>query len=160
MVRRPARSTRPDTLVPYTTLFRSRGRGGGGRSFRTGSRRSLRASCRPAQDAADEKRPPPGEARMQFLDLPHVGRAPEAEQERAGGVLRRQQQPSRGQRRLVRPSALPLPVGPFCPLVPPLSSPPSAPLHPLSPFVPPVSHPVHPSSPVSPFRYFFFISFF
>src|SRR3546814_16462124 len=26
MIRRPPRSTRPDTLFPYTTLFRSRGR--------------------------------------------------------------------------------------------------------------------------------------
>src|SRR3546814_14527036 len=28
MIRRPPRSTRTDTLFPYTTLFRSRGRGG------------------------------------------------------------------------------------------------------------------------------------
>src|SRR3546814_14865567 len=33
MVRRPPRSTRTDTLFPYTTLFRSdRGRGDGGRA--------------------------------------------------------------------------------------------------------------------------------
>src|SRR3546814_17398872 len=29
MIRRPPRSTRTDTLFPYTTLFRSRGDGGG-----------------------------------------------------------------------------------------------------------------------------------
>src|SRR3546814_7564470 len=29
MIRRPPRSTRTDTLFPYTTLFRSRRRGGG-----------------------------------------------------------------------------------------------------------------------------------
>src|SRR3546814_18394045 len=28
MIRRPPRSTRTDTLVPYTTLFRARGEGG------------------------------------------------------------------------------------------------------------------------------------
>src|SRR3546814_16373252 len=31
MIRRPPRSTRTDTLFPYTTLFRSRGGGRGGR---------------------------------------------------------------------------------------------------------------------------------
>src|SRR3546814_4593054 len=30
MIRRPPRSTRTDTLVPYTTLFRSEGHGGSG----------------------------------------------------------------------------------------------------------------------------------
>src|SRR3546814_6368123 len=30
MIRRPPRSTRTDTLFPYTTLFRSPGHGGGG----------------------------------------------------------------------------------------------------------------------------------
>src|SRR3546814_5469607 len=35
MIRRPPRSTRTDTLFPYTTLFRSRGR----RDFRYGSYR-------------------------------------------------------------------------------------------------------------------------
>src|SRR3546814_13089318 len=31
MIRRPPRSTRTDTLFPYTTLFRSRGAAGAGR---------------------------------------------------------------------------------------------------------------------------------
>src|SRR3546814_19387326 len=39
MIRRPPRSTRTDTLFPYTTLFRSR-------------RRRRRASCRPTPSAA------------------------------------------------------------------------------------------------------------
>src|SRR3546814_8100361 len=44
MIRRPPRSTRTDTLFPYTTLFRSRGgRGGGIR--RAPHRRSLRRDC-------------------------------------------------------------------------------------------------------------------
>src|SRR3546814_7134403 len=43
MIRRPPRSTRTDTLFPYTTLFRSRGRGARGR----GSSRSARSAARP-----------------------------------------------------------------------------------------------------------------
>src|SRR3546814_3028058 len=34
MIRRPPRSTRTDTLFPYTTLFRSPGAGGAGRGIR------------------------------------------------------------------------------------------------------------------------------
>src|SRR3546814_3599582 len=45
MIRRPPRSTRTDTLFPYTTLFRSRrprgGRGHGG----TASAKGSRAAC-------------------------------------------------------------------------------------------------------------------
>src|SRR3546814_6134608 len=37
MIRRPPRSTRTDTLFPYTTLFRS----GGGREAEAGDRRQL-----------------------------------------------------------------------------------------------------------------------
>src|SRR3546814_11535888 len=52
MVRRPPRSTRTDTLFPYTTLFRSgrRGRAGGGGAVadqpavRTRSRRAIAAA--------------------------------------------------------------------------------------------------------------------
>src|SRR3546814_17979792 len=49
MIRRPPRSTRTDTLFPYTTLFRSRGgRGGLGRSissFALGAQRGACAHC-------------------------------------------------------------------------------------------------------------------
>src|SRR3546814_2178435 len=38
MIRRPPRSTRTDTLFPYTTLFRSGGRNGGRRCSRFGPR--------------------------------------------------------------------------------------------------------------------------
>src|SRR3546814_1081765 len=38
MIRRPPRSTRTDTLFPYTTLFRSAARGGGRRSHRRRTR--------------------------------------------------------------------------------------------------------------------------
>src|SRR3546814_5699624 len=52
MIRRPPRSTRTDTLFPYTTLFRSRsgGRGSGGGS---------RASSPPAGGAGRAGRRPP-----------------------------------------------------------------------------------------------------
>src|SRR3546814_6870199 len=40
MIRRPPRSTRTDTLFPYTTLFRSDG--GGGRARGRGGRRRVR----------------------------------------------------------------------------------------------------------------------
>src|SRR3546814_1827794 len=48
MIRRPPRSTRTDTLFPYTTLFRSRGRGSAERTSeswreRTRSRRPVRS---------------------------------------------------------------------------------------------------------------------
>src|SRR3546814_16619330 len=39
MIRRPPRSTRTDTLFPYTTLFRSRGEGGDGPALRLVARR-------------------------------------------------------------------------------------------------------------------------
>src|SRR3546814_5229191 len=51
MIRRPPRSTRTDTLFPYTTLFRSRGRRGRSPDLRRGCRgrspawRGLQASC-------------------------------------------------------------------------------------------------------------------
>src|SRR3546814_6659396 len=38
MIRRPPRSTRTDTLFPYTTLFRSHRRRDGGRAGRGGAR--------------------------------------------------------------------------------------------------------------------------
>src|SRR3546814_3126668 len=52
MIRRPPRSTRTDTLFPYTTLFRSRpgaGRGGSGRDEAPGhpaARHGLLRTCR------------------------------------------------------------------------------------------------------------------
>src|SRR3546814_2085902 len=55
MIRRPPRSTRTDTLVPYTTLFRSTGAGGGRRrpavlrdSRRSGTGRKAAGDCRTA----------------------------------------------------------------------------------------------------------------
>src|SRR3546814_17494522 len=48
MIRRPPRSTRTDTLFPYTTLFRSR--------------RSDRGSCAPARSARRAGRPPSSRA--------------------------------------------------------------------------------------------------
>src|SRR3546814_7717909 len=46
MIRRPPRSTRTDTLVPYTTLFRSSDRGGAERIFALGAQPGGRAARR------------------------------------------------------------------------------------------------------------------
>src|SRR3546814_10370868 len=45
MMRRPPRSTRTDTLFPYTTLFRSRRAGSGGYGRRSRSRRDAAESA-------------------------------------------------------------------------------------------------------------------
>src|SRR3546814_2603734 len=56
MIRRPPRSTRTDTLFPYTTLFRSRRRGnnGSGRGCRRAARRQ---AFRAASHASADRRP-------------------------------------------------------------------------------------------------------
>src|SRR3546814_3337666 len=55
MIRRPPRSTRTDTLFPYTTLFRSRrGRAGQGRGRRHAGDRRCRGQGE--QDAEDHHR--------------------------------------------------------------------------------------------------------
>src|SRR3546814_7985503 len=54
MILRPAKSTRTDTLVPYTTLFRSRGR----RTAAT-NRRSCRTASRNGRATAARTSPPP-----------------------------------------------------------------------------------------------------
>src|SRR3546814_5254306 len=46
MIRRPPRSTRTDTLFPYTTLFRSAGAGAWARRLDACARRSGRARAR------------------------------------------------------------------------------------------------------------------
>src|SRR3546814_5921445 len=56
MIRRPPRSTRTDTLFPYTTLFRSYSRIGGGQTH--GGRKS-------AQSMASISGPDPGRAGVQ-----------------------------------------------------------------------------------------------
>src|SRR3546814_8700312 len=48
MIRRPPRSTRTDTLFPYTTLFRSRHRQAGGHPHRLPPRTPPRLGRRPA----------------------------------------------------------------------------------------------------------------
>src|SRR3546814_18891836 len=47
MIRRPPRSTRTDTLFPYTTLFRSPGQGGAARDFDTRATPAARTGNRP-----------------------------------------------------------------------------------------------------------------
>src|SRR3546814_2510272 len=53
MIRRPPRSTRTDTLFPYTTLFRSRGAGKGHRDRRVPARRRRRSDR--AQAGGDDR---------------------------------------------------------------------------------------------------------
>src|SRR3546814_2729288 len=45
MIRRPPRSTRTDTLFPYTTLFRSRARGSSSRRARVEDRAEKHHQC-------------------------------------------------------------------------------------------------------------------
>src|SRR3546814_14951102 len=77
MIRRPPRSTRPDTLFPYTTLFRSR-RGEAGARCRL---RQLqpRPDVRPARpDAGDGRtrhRARTGAEADARVALPEIGRA-------------------------------------------------------------------------------------
>src|SRR3546814_3951632 len=71
MIRLPPRSTRTDTLFPYTTLFRSRqspvhARGGGGPSR---SRGRIPSHARPEQPCPRDRAPPT--ARRDSLDARH-----------------------------------------------------------------------------------------
>src|SRR3546814_19732980 len=103
MIRRPPRSTRTDTLFPYTTLFRSRRRGegrvrgGGGRGDRARGARSARLRdlqhrrrCRPGDRGAGQagarleyllfaviSEPPDDSIWLEItLGAPEIGRAP------------------------------------------------------------------------------------
>src|SRR3546814_9717180 len=63
MIRRPPRSTRTDTLFPYTTLFRSAGRGGDERRGQAVERTVVDP---PAElDAVDDVAPLVGAAHLQ-----------------------------------------------------------------------------------------------
>src|SRR3546814_4042441 len=54
MIRRPPRSTRTDTLFPYTTLFRSRGEQGGQQGERPITEMNRRPGQRPQPDEGQE----------------------------------------------------------------------------------------------------------
>src|SRR3546814_13423897 len=54
MIRRPPRSTRTDTLFPYTTLFRSGGSAGGKKSGGSSSAKRAKTQVDEAAKAADE----------------------------------------------------------------------------------------------------------
>src|SRR3546814_15737490 len=71
MIRRPPRSTRTDTLFPYTTLFRSAGPGAGGGAGRL--RHPGRGRC---HQLARAKVAAPGPARAAITRLPWVGATP------------------------------------------------------------------------------------
>src|SRR3546814_13605421 len=86
MIRRPPRSTRTDTLVPYTTLFRSRSNFGGRagrRRFALNRRRKI-WQCEQTNDAQTDKhkkctldaagRDDPGQEEEIGRNQPHVGR--------------------------------------------------------------------------------------
>src|SRR3546814_10819313 len=61
MIRRPPRSTRTDTLFPYTTLFRSSPQDAGGRCHSFAGRISLAGKCpRTAESDAASRRSQPG----------------------------------------------------------------------------------------------------
>src|SRR3546814_14668741 len=57
MIRRPPRSTRTDTLFPYTTLFRSRPPGDAGDDRRGVDRRSVRRRARTRAAFRPDRRP-------------------------------------------------------------------------------------------------------
>src|SRR3546814_9368597 len=83
MIRRPPRSTRTDTLFPYTTLFRSdfanyRGRHGGDFADRPGeTRRAYRQDGRAARRRLSEKSPrPAGRVRKPARRVEALNRSP------------------------------------------------------------------------------------
>src|SRR3546814_5976231 len=88
MIRRPPRSTRTDTLFPYTTLFRSRGRGGDRRRCRGGRRRRRVPGVPP--------RPRQGALRRPELPAAGLGARParEAEGAASGGAGRSEEHTS------------------------------------------------------------------
>src|SRR3546814_9672017 len=65
MIRRPPRSTRTDTLFPYTTLFRSAGRAATPRRRSSGKRSSPKANPdgRSARRRSSRRNPPSGRTR-------------------------------------------------------------------------------------------------
>src|SRR3546814_969418 len=72
MIRRPPRSTRTDTLLPYTTLFRSEGPPHGRRARGRLSRRGRDSSpvgggCSPPPRGFEARRPRPGSGRRGAL---------------------------------------------------------------------------------------------
>src|SRR3546814_10459772 len=97
MIRRPPRSTRTDTLFPYTTLFRSRQRGTQDRTRRRGSAGLARR--RSGEGRADRSQLPPRGPADQASDL----RRPRIEPRRRVacrgrrlGAARHRRGPSRG----------------------------------------------------------------
>src|SRR3546814_5329061 len=90
MIRRPPRSTRTDTLFPYTTLFRSTGQrgrlgrrdGGLRRGLNRRERRIPRAAGRRGGTA---RRLDPGFRRPRRRDLPHLLRRISTSGEVGGG---------------------------------------------------------------------------
>src|SRR3546814_674828 len=82
MIRRPPRSTRTDTLFPYTTLFRCRGGGvqqprAGGPGQQAGPSHRPRAGGVPRQRPAAHRRPPqPGDRGRPRLPQRQRSRAP------------------------------------------------------------------------------------
>src|SRR3546814_7917321 len=85
MIRRPPRSTRTDTLVPYTTLFRSWA--DQCRTGHQGSRRSLVGADLGPQPARQDlcRRHPVGQSRGTLLQ--DTGRSPHVRPDREGALL-------------------------------------------------------------------------
>src|SRR3546814_6243480 len=81
MIRRPPRSTRPDTLFPYTTLFRSRDRGAG----RPGPAQALRHLCLRAAGLAAART-----AQAARREIGHLRKADREREDQPGLKLPRQ----------------------------------------------------------------------
>src|SRR3546814_8184744 len=92
MIRRPPRSTRTDTLFPYTTLFRSAGRIPVGRSPRR--RRSERAASPPPRYASRYRSSSLLEARLDPVLLPAQRRIDFAQFEREREIRRSEEHTS------------------------------------------------------------------
>src|SRR3546814_10025901 len=89
MIRRPPRSTRTDTLFPYTTLFRSQGAQGAGRQ-QGGPGGVARRLQRLRQGAHGQERRPAGASRRAGL----LRRGRPEEMTRAGARIRSEEHTS------------------------------------------------------------------
>src|SRR3546814_19008442 len=73
MIRRPPRSTRTDTLFPYTTLFRSEQAAFNGRRDPSGDRNRLFTNARHSQNTYASTSPPTFWSRASASDSTHLG---------------------------------------------------------------------------------------
>src|SRR3546814_19087069 len=84
MIRRPPRSTRTDTLFPYTTLFRS----AQGQAGRVRLRQAARALLHHGRESLAVRPPVPAEGRAAGAHVPSLGRACQLDVRRRRAVVR------------------------------------------------------------------------